>query len=152
MKSLLNRETATGLLVTGFGLATTLYAQSHYKLGTFRTPGPGLFPTLVASALTVIGACLLIQSLVQRQQAEAAEFEYRPFLMVLLSIAAFAVIFPYAGYGPGVFALAVIAGFADTQLKFLHKLALAAVVTVIAVGLFRGILGVRLPILGMGGF
>lgn len=152
MRSYLNRDLMTGALIFGLGLAATLYAQSNYQLGTFRTPGPGLFPTLVSSLLTLVGVGLLLQALLAPVPENLPQFETRPFVLVMVAVAAFAVIFPYLGYAVAVFALSLIASFADDQMKLTHKLGLAAVVTGIAVLLFRGILGVRLPVFGMGGF
>lgn len=152
MRSYLNRDLMTGALIFGLGLAATLYAQSNYQLGTFRTPGPGLFPTLVSSLLTLVGVGLLLQALLAPVPENLPQFETRPFVLVMVAVAAFAVIFPYLGYAVAVFALSLISSFADDQMKLTRKLVLAAVVTGIAVLLFRGILGVRLPVFGMGGF
>ncbi|GGM12231.1 hypothetical protein GCM10011534_38000 [Pseudooceanicola nanhaiensis] len=152
MRSYLNRDLMTGALIFGLGLAATLYAQSSYQLGTFRTPGPGLFPTLVSSLLTLVGVGLLLQALLAPVPETLPQFETRPFVLVMVAVAAFAVIFPYLGYALAVFALSLISSFADDQMKLTRKMVLAAVVTGIAVLLFRGILGVRLPVFGMGGF
>ena len=152
MRTYLNRDLMTGALIFGLGLAATLYAQSNYQLGTFRTPGPGLFPTLVSSLLTLVGVGLLLQALLAPVPENLPQFETRPFVLVMVAVAAFAVIFPYLGYAVAVFALSLISSFADDQMKLTRKLVLAAVVTGIAVLLFRGILGVRLPVFGMGGF
>lgn len=152
MKTLLNRDLLTGALIFGLGLAATLYAMSNYQLGTFRTPGPGLFPALVASLLTLVGTGLLLQALLAPVPENLPEFETRPFLLVMLGVSAFAVIFPYFGYAVAAFALSLISSFADDQLGLPQKLLLAAVVTAVAVVLFTVLLGVRIPVFGMGGF
>lgn len=149
MRRFASRDMATGLLIFAFGLATAIYAQAHYKLGSFRSPGPGLFPTLVASVLTIVGVALIAQAILRPSEEEQPSFEARPFLFVVLAIAAFAVLQPYFGFAPSVLALAFIGAFADDRLKIPQKLLLAAALSGVAILLFRVVLGVRLSMFGM---
>lgn len=150
MKVLLNRDIATGMLVLILGAGTALYASSQYAMGSFRSPGPGLFPTLVAAVLALVGVGLLIQALFQRKAEALTRFELRPFVVILLAIAAFAVVFSQSGYGPAVFVLAFVCSYSDDALNWRQKLGLAAVITVMAVVLFRFALGLRLPVIAQG--
>tara|TARA_R110000751_G_scaffold3825_2_gene17779 strand:+ start:1352 stop:1807 length:456 start_codon:yes stop_codon:yes gene_type:complete len=147
MKNVLTRDMASALMIFCIGLAATLYAWTHYKLGNFRAPGPGLFPVVIAGLLTLVGLGLTVQALVQKVQTEKPDFEFRPFVVIMIAIIAFAMIFPVAGVLPAVFALTFISCFADTPLDTKGKIAVSCVVAVIAVVLFRLILGVRLPVL-----
>jgi putative tricarboxylic transport membrane protein len=47
--------------VVVFTLATVILWQSrHLSIGSFRAPGPGFFPTLLAFVLIVLSLCLII--------------------------------------------------------------------------------------------
>ena len=150
MKVLFNRDIATGMLVLVFGAGTVLYASSQYTMGSFRSPGPGLFPTLVAGVLALVGVGLLVQAALQRNAETLSQFEWRPFAVILLAIALFAVVFSQSGYGPAVFVLAFVCSYADDALNWRQKLGLAAVITAMAVVLFRFALGLRLPVIAQG--
>ena len=147
MRSLWSREVASALLITGLGVAVLAYAQTHYTFGSFRSPGPGLFPSLVAGVLALVGAGLIVQTLLRKVEPETMAFAARPFGLVLASIAAFALIYPVAGVGPAVFVLAIVSAFADRKLNLLNKVWVGLAVTAIAVVLFRLILGVQLPVI-----
>lgn len=147
MRSIWTKDVATAVLIIVLGVAVLLYAQGQYKFGSFRSPGPGLFPVLVSGVLAVVGLGLLAQALVQRVETDETRFAWRPFLVILAAIAVFAVTYPLAGVAPAVFLLVMISSYADTKLTLKVKLLLAVIVTVIAVVLFTLILGVRLPVI-----
>lgn len=147
MRSIWSKDVASAVLIMVIGVAVLLYAQSHYKFGSFRSPGPGLFPVLVSGVLALVGLGLLIQSLLRPIEGEAMRFAMRPFLVILGAIAVFAMIYPVAGVAPAVFALVMISSYADNKLSLRHKALLALIVTAVAVGLFTLVLGVSLPVL-----
>lgn len=146
MKSLWSRELASALLITGLGVAVLTYSQAHYKSGSFRSPGPGLFPALIAGLLAIVGIGLAAQAWLKRVRSEDMPFAARPFVVVLGSIAIFALTYEVAGVGPAVFIMTVLSSFGDSRLNLRDRGLLGLAVTAIAIVLFRVILGVQLPI------
>ncbi|WP_136637690.1 tripartite tricarboxylate transporter TctB family protein [Pseudooceanicola onchidii] len=147
MRSIWSKDVATAVLIIVLGVAVLLYAQGHYKFGSFRSPGPGLFPVLVSGVLAVVGVGLLIQALMQGTAPEDVRFAWRPFILILGAIAVFAVTYPVTGVAPSVFLMVIISSYSDNKLPLKNKVLLASIVTVIAVVLFTMILGVRLPVI-----
>ena len=133
-------------LVAGGGLFACLYSLNNYAMGALSAPGPGLFPAIVGGLMAVCGCIMGVQAFLQKRKEEGIRFEARQLALVLLSIAVFAMIVQTTGYGPAVFVLVMIASFADNALGLREKLVLAAVLSVVAIVLFRLILQVHLPV------
>jgi hypothetical protein len=71
-------------------------------------------------------------------------FHLRPFLFVLLAIAAFGLALPYLGLAAAIAALVVVGSFAEPDLKPLETAAVAAFLVVFSILIFVTLLG--LPI------
>ncbi len=84
-------------LVSAFYLA---YSLSNYKLGTMRMPKEGFMPMVVGVGAVAISAILLVQSLLDRGDAQNVKFHIswvRFFLLVGVSLA-YALLMNTLGY------------------------------------------------------
>ena len=76
------------------------YSLNHYKLGTVRMPKEGFMPMIVGIAATLISAFLLIQSLMNKGDAQHVKFNIswkKFFLLVAISLA-YALLLNTVGY------------------------------------------------------
>lgn len=82
------RDAVAGALFCAVG-AASLFIGAEYRLGTLLSMGPGYFPRIIGTLLTVLGGVVFLGSL--RWQGEALEaWHLRPLMLVLGAIGLFA--------------------------------------------------------------
>jgi putative tricarboxylic transport membrane protein len=133
-----------GLLFMAFGVAALVMAHS-YPLGTAARMGPGYFPRLLGILLVALGA---VQSLIglRGQAGERPQWQWRPLLVLLISVALFILIAPRFGLVAAGLALVFVSSFASAEFRWRQALAAGALLGVGAAVLFIYGLGVPLPI------
>lgn len=136
------RDVVSGALMIAFGAFVAYYSR-RYDMGTFERMGPGMFPTLLAYALMVVGGLILVPALYKRG-GKGPPFEFRSFAFVMLAIGVFAVIAPYFGIVPGIVALTIVSSFADRRISLVNLVVLPAALSAIAVVVFDTLLGTAL--------
>ncbi len=132
----------SGLIFIVVGVTMAVLAQ-EYRLGTAARMGPGYFPTLLGSLLTLLGASLTLPAFLFDGE-QMPRFHLRPLLFVLLAIGAFGVTLEYLGFAAAVIALVVVAGFATPDLKPLEIVGVAVFLAAFSILIFVVLLG--LPI------
>jgi hypothetical protein len=137
-------DAVTGLVLVGFGLAIAFYVTANHDLGTLRRMGPGMVPMALGGLLVLLGAILALGGML-RPAEDLPELQIRPFVFVLLAVAAFALTVRTLGLVPAVVLLVGLSTLADKEARFRTFLALAAVLCAIAVLVFRVGLGMNLP-------
>lgn len=136
------RDIGTGVVLVGFGLASAVYALSHYSLGTITRMGPGMMPVSLGVILAIFGLFIAIPALFRKGQSVNVNF--RPLIVLSLSIISFAVMIETVGLVPAVFFTVVIATFAEDQVPILRAALLGASMAFITWAIF--IFGLGLPI------
>jgi putative tricarboxylic transport membrane protein len=131
-----------GLLFVAIGVAFAVLAQ-NYRFGTAARMGPGYFPTLLGALMALLGLTLSLPAFV-RDGEGLQRLPLRPFLFVLLAIAAFGLALAYLGLAAAIAALVVVGSFAEPELKPLETAGLAAFLVVFSILIFVVLLG--LPI------
>lgn len=130
-----------GAIVVAAGIAIALGATS-YPLGTLLRPGPGFFPLVIASALSLMGLGVLFDTYrAGRPQAAQEPFAWRAEIFTVASVLVFAFTVERIGYIPASVLLIAIAGLAETRRDW-PALALVA--------LFMAIFGTLVFIWGLG--
>jgi len=76
-----------GFTLTALGLFVVFYSQ-RYEFGDLNRMGPGYFPVALGVLLTVLGLIIAIPALFR--EGERIHFDGAPFLLVVGSLAAFA--------------------------------------------------------------
>jgi len=107
--------------------------------------GPGMFPTLVGSLLAILGIVIALRGL-RREGAPPDRFHLRPFVLLLLAIAIFALAVEPLGLFVTILLAVAVAGFADRELS---RLAMAITAVALAIGsciVFVKLLGLQLEI------
>lgn len=131
--------TAGGILIV-LGLAVAFYAAEHYPIGTVSRMGPGMFPTALGYLLAGIGVIIILPALVRR--AALPMPEWRPMGFVLAAVLGFALTVELFGVVPAIFVLVGVSVLADNKITLLGALALATVLSILAVLIFLKGLGI----------
>ena len=122
-----------------FGLASSL------SVGTAAAMGPGYVPRGLTIIIMIYGLVLGVRAMF----AGAVMFpsiEWRPLLLILGSVALFAVLLPIAGLAITSFALVICAGFAAYDVRVRENAIAAVTLAAFAVVLFVVALGLPIPV------
>ena len=76
----------SGLMFIGSGLFFAVWAMAFYQMGTAVRMGPAYFPTVLGFLLVVLGAIVLLQSLVMEPEGGEQEL-HTPFNIIDLIVA-----------------------------------------------------------------
>jgi hypothetical protein len=144
------RDFWSGIMFAGFGATFAILAQA-YDIGTLRQMGPGWFPLALGLLLTVLGILIVFNAAPQRPGADDKDdaiepFGWREFLLVLLSIAFFALLLPYLGVIVAIVLMVVTSALAGHEKKPLEVVIVAVALSVACYVIFIYGLGVPLPV------
>lgn len=131
------KDLNAGLIFMLFGIAAMVLARP-YQIGTAAKMGPGYFPFILGSMLTVLGFVISIRSLSgRRRERRAASFRVRPVVFVLSSIILFGLLLRPLGLVFSTGILVIISSMASYEFKtkeaILNALVLLAIVLIIFV-------------------
>ena len=135
----------TGLLFGGLGLFATLYAATHYTLGTAVRMGPGYFPTWVGGLVTLLGLALALRSL-KLDGPALPRIRLRPIVFVLGGSLAFGYFLKPLGLVLATVLLVVISAAGGHEFRWREVLALAVGLAAFAVAVFVWGLGLPFPL------
>lgn len=138
------RDLLGGLILIGIGLFAAIYASSSYSLGTLRQMGPGMVPMLLGYVMIGLGSLILIPALFKAGPAEPVTVEWRPLVMVSLSIAAFALTVERLGLLPAILLLTVGSAFAGSKLGLVMAVILGLALSALATLIF--VVGFSIPL------
>lgn len=128
---------AAPLFTLCLGLATVL-GSLDYRLGSLSRMGPGYFPLILGSILLLLGLIMLATPTRREERPDPLRWRdyVRPWLSIILGVLAFIVLGQYGGFVPATFALILITALGDRENTLKGALALAALATVVVVGIF----------------
>ena len=124
------------------GLWFMLHAVESYSVGSLRRMGPGFFPAVLGGLIMAFGALIIIPAMFR--EGDPFGFEFRPFLMVCVSIGVFAFVLERLGMVPAIFALVFCAAYAKPGANLLENFLLSVFLAFSAVAVF--IWGLGIPI------
>jgi hypothetical protein len=144
MRALLrnSKDFLAGLLFLAIGAGAMLVARD-YPFGTAMRMGSGYFPTVLGGILASFGLFLIIKAAKSKETAELA-WGWWPLACVAASLAVFGFLLPRFGLVPALVALFFTAAAGGREFRFGEVLALTAVMTAFAVGVFVYLL--KLPL------
>lgn len=132
-----------GLLAAGGSL--------QYPIGTVQRMGPGFFPFAVGAALVVVGLVVAAGAMTSGAQADKlGQWQWRNLLLVLLSVVLFGVLLRPAGAFLATAVMVGVASFASRETTLRATLATIVVLTLVAWGVFIGVLGMQITLLPRG--
>jgi len=75
------------------------FASLKYGFGTFRTPGPGLFPFFIGLSLLIFGLALLISEFrTPIRSASLSMEDFKTFLLMIFAFCMWILVMPLFGY------------------------------------------------------
>jgi hypothetical protein len=132
----------TGLLFGGFGVFVSLYAATHYQIGSAIRMGPGYFPTCIGALVALLGLALVVSAL-RIPGPRLPRFPVRPVVLILAAGIAFGYLLKPVGLVGATAVLVVVSALGGHEFRLREVLALAAVLVVFSIGVF--VLGLGLP-------
>lgn len=132
----------SGLMFLTFA-AVGLLTASGYSMGRGGRMGPGYFPVALSALLGVLGAILVVRSLVL--EGEGVErIQIRPLIVLVVCVLIFGALIPQFGLVISLSIVTFIAAFAGRESRPLEAVMLSVVLTVLSVGIF--VYALRLPL------
>ena len=138
------RDFLAGLLFIAIAVFFIVTA-TNYDLGTINRMGPGYFPIMVGGLLAVLGASIVLRSMVL-SGPPIARIGFRPLLLAAASVALFGVILVHFGLVAAVVALVVVGALADKGSRPLEVILLAIFLAAFSVAVFVHLLGLPLQV------
>jgi hypothetical protein len=141
------RDFWSGLMfmVVGIGFAV---GATNYSMGTSARPGPGYFPLILSVILAILGAIVLFKSLTIETEGgdKIGHIAWRPLLVIVASIAVFAVLLPRLGMIITIPILIVMVSFAGSEFRWRGVIIAAIVLTIFSWLIFVAGLKLTIPL------
>lgn len=148
MKIKSEKDFWSGIMFMVVGI-TFAVGATNYSMGTSARPGPGYFPLMLSIILAILGAIVLFKSLTIETEGgdKIGHIAWRPLLVVVGSIALFAILLPRLGMFISIPILIVTVSFAGDEFKWKGVLIAAVVLTIFSWAVFVKGLGLTIPVL-----
>ena len=134
-----------GLMFIAFGLFFVVVAMKNYQMGSSVRMGPAYFPVVLGGMLAVLGAVVLVNSLVIEGPA-VAKFHFRPLLFIAASSLAFAYLLKPLGLPLAAIALVFICAYGGHEFKWKEVAIMSVVLVIFSVLVFVEALALPFPI------
>ena len=155
MKIKSQKDFYSGLLYTLAGAAFA-YGATSYNIGTGARMGPGYFPLLLGSILTVIGAIILFKSLVVETPTgdEVGGWAWKPLFFIIAGNLLFGILlgglpsikFPAMGLIVAIYGTTLIVSMAGETFKLKEVLILGTILSVMSYLAFILLLKLQFPV------
>ena len=136
-----SKDFLAGLIFLAFGAAAIVVARD-YPFGTAMRMGSGYFPTVLGGILALFGLFLVIRGIRAGERAAMA-WGWKPLACIVASMLLFGFLMPRLGLVPALFAMFFAAALGGREFRFGEVLALTALMTAFAVGVF--VYALKLP-------
>lgn len=137
-----SKDFLAGLLFLAIGAAAMVFARD-YHFGTAMRMGSGYFPTVLGCILASFGLFLAIRAIKSKETSAVLTWGWWPLACVTASMVVFGFLLPRFGLVPALVAMFFTSAAGGREFRFGEVLALTAVMTAFAVGVFVYIL--KLP-------
>ena len=147
MKKQITGEKLTNLFLFLVSVFYLTYSITHYKLGTIRMPKEGFMPLLLGIGMTGISGFLMIQSFLNKGDAQNVKFGIswlRFFALIVVSFL-YAMTMQTVGYLIGSFAFLLIVFKIAGVEGWVKPVVISLICSVCFYVVFRMMLGVMLP-------
>jgi lysylphosphatidylglycerol synthetase-like protein (DUF2156 family) len=129
------KDFAAGAMYLAFGIATAIGA-TRYNMGTPARMGPGYFPFWTGVVLAIVGLVVLLGSMTDREVDRLERWHFRPLLLVLASVVAFAGALRWGGLILAIIALVLVSSLASREFNWGRTVAIVAVLVPLTVLIF----------------
>ena len=130
MKIKSQRDFVSGLMFVVVGVIFAVGA-TNYSMGSSAKPGAGYFPLILAVLMAILGAIVLFKSLTIETEGgdPVGHIAWRPLLVIVASIAVFAIALPRLGMFVTIPLLIVMVSFAGDEFSWKGVVANSVVLT-----------------------
>lgn len=145
----------SGLMFLIVGCAFAFGATS-YTIGTSARMGPGYFPMLLGVIMAILGAVVLVLSLIVETPDgdPVGKFAWKPIIFVLGANLAFGILLcglpsiglPSFGMIAAIFALTILSSAAGDEFKWVEVLILSTILSVLSYLAFILLLQLQMPV------
>lgn len=119
-----SRDFVGGVTMISVGLLFIVFGRD-LQVGNSFQMGPGYFPTMLSLLLMVLGALILIQSLmVSTEESEAETWNWKAYLLVILAPVGFGLVLAGLGLASTMFLLIVGVSAASRYANWRHSILL----------------------------
>ena len=139
------KDVYAGAIFIGIGAVAFAMAQ-QYEIGTASHMGPGYLPALVGILLVVLGAFSLLNAVRLSVPDPIAKESLEPFVLVVISVVAFALLIDSAGLIIAMFALVFISCLRRVFSHPFEVLCTYLGLTAFSVGVFWYPLSMQIPL------
>lgn len=144
-----NVDVENGIFFAIVGLITVALSTS-YNFGTTARMGPGFFPIVLSGVLVVLGIAILIAGLGNPKPVAPDAFVLKSLVIICASIVLFGLVLMRAGLLVTVPVTAIVASFAQHELKWKQTGIIAVALTAFTWLVFTVGLDLRFPLLPRG--
>lgn len=141
-----NADVESGVFFMVTGLVAMLLSI-HYSFGSAARMGPGFFPIILSSLLTLLGLAILVVGLRNRKPTAPAPFDLKGVVIICTAIVLFGVLLMRAGLLITVPLTVFVASFAQYEMKWKQTLVIAVALTIFTWLVFIAGLDLRIPLL-----
>ena len=130
MKIKSQRDFVSGLMFVVVGVIFAVGA-TNYSMGSSAKPGAGYFPLILSVLMAILGAIVLFKSLTIETEGgdPVGHIAWRPLLVIVASIAVFAIALPRLGMFVTIPLLIVMVSFAGDEFSWKGVVANSIVLT-----------------------
>lgn len=158
MRFRVNRKELWSVLLMLILAVPTIVGSLNYQVGTLARMGPGYFPLILGCVLAFLALLLLfspepVESILDEVVDEdtlSLKEQVITWLTIIASVLAFILLGKYGGLIPATFVMCTLAAFADKRNSVVTNIIIGAVLTAVAVGLFRYGLQIQFPLFTWG--
>jgi hypothetical protein len=134
-----------GMMFISIGVFFLVVALMNYQMGSSVRMGPAYFPVMLGGLLAVLGAVVLLNSLIVDGPA-VAKFHFRPLLFIAVSSLAFAYLLKPLGLPLAGIALVFISAYGGHEFKWKEVAVMSVVLVIFSVLVFVEALALPFPI------
>lgn len=140
-----NQDFWAGIMLIAVGM-TAIVIGRNYPFGTALRMGPGYFPTVLSSILTLFGIYFLVKALRSTERIEAG-WSLRALIVIPLALVLFGILMTHAGFVPALMVLIFGSALATTEFKLYEVVLLTLGLTLGCVAVFIWGLGLPYPLI-----
>ena len=139
----------SGVMFIAFGVLFVFVAR-NYDMGTAARMGPAYFPTVLGGLLGVLGAFIAFRGVTLASEDDHGgvdKFHFKPLLLVLGGVVAFALLLRPMGLVVAIAALVIIASLGSGEFKWREIVPLGVGLILLVLAVFIYGLGLTIPVL-----
>jgi hypothetical protein len=141
-----HRDLWAGLMFAVIGIVFMILSK-QYSIGTSAKMGPGYFPMVLGGLMTLFGVIIALGAFSGKaQMLKLSPVGWREFILLLASVAVFAIALPRLGMVISVALLILISAVASHEFKLKDTLISIVVLVLLAYGMFVKGLELQFPV------